>query len=52
MIEWNIHLETEAFFELYKKKNGYYFLFEQIFYRKRSSRALNNLLQCSLQLLK
>ena len=20
MIEWNIHLETEAFFELYKKK--------------------------------
>ena len=51
MIEWNSHLETVAFFELYKKI-GYYFLFEQIFYRKRTSRALNNLLLYSLHLLK
>ena len=36
----------------YIKKIAYYFLFEQIFYRKRSSRALNNLLQYSLHLLK
>ena len=36
----------------YIKKIGYYFLFEQKFYRKWSSCSLNNLLQYSLHLLK
>ena len=36
----------------YIEKIGYYFLFELIFYRKRSSSSLTNLLQYSLHLLK